>query len=149
MKTVLSNKLMNNRLILRTFISVTIMNVALISCDLKTSGNEVESVSTSQTLEMIKSENNVVVLDVRTPEEYSAGHISTAININIYDEDFANKVGKLDKDKTYIVHCAANVENGRSHKSIQIMKDLGFANLMSMEGGFAAWYKDGLQVESN
>ena len=89
-----------------------------------------------------------MVLDVRTPEEYTSGHIDGAVNININGDNFSKKVAELDKDKSYIVHCAANVENGRSAKSLKIMADLGFENLMSMEGGIVAWRQDGLSVIS-
>jgi len=45
----------------------------------------------------------VVVLDVRTPDEFSAGHIERAINIDIYAQDFDAQVGALDRQSTYAV----------------------------------------------
>ena len=88
--------------------------------------------------------SNVVILDVRTPEEYAASHIQNALNIDIRNETFAEKVAKLDRNKTYIVHCAANVENGRTEKSLKIMTGLGFTKLRNMAGGIVAWQADGL-----
>ena len=88
--------------------------------------------------------STVVILDVRTPEEYAAGHIQNALNIDIRNESFAEEVAKLERDKTYIVHCAANVENGRTEKSLKIMTELGFSKLRNMAGGIVAWQADGL-----
>ncbi len=91
--------------------------------------------------DLIAQEKDVIVLDVRTPAEFALGHIEGALNINIAGADFTEKVSKLDRDKSYIVHCAANTENGRAARSVDIMSGLGFNNLLSMEGGFMAWEK--------
>ncbi len=92
---------------------------------------------------------NVVILDVRTPEEYAISHIEEAININIADDNFADDIAKLNRDKTYIVHCAANVAGGRTEQSFEIMTDLGFKNLRNMAGGIVAWEANGLPLIRN
>ena len=46
-----------------------------------------------------------MILDVRTAEEYSGGHIEGSTNIDVKSESFKEEVGKLDKSKTYLVHC--------------------------------------------
>ncbi|MEM6633951.1 MAG: rhodanese-like domain-containing protein [Bacteroidota bacterium] len=107
---------------------------------------QIDHANVATVVELLDQNENAVVLDVRTPEEFTAGHIEGAININIYDDDFPEKVAKLDRDKTYVVHCAANVENGRSAKSLDIMDGLGFTSLISMDGGFAAWQQDSLPL---
>src|SRR5687767_13881194 len=50
-----------------------------------------------------KKDGKIVVLDVRTPEEYKTGHIAGAVNVDFKQKDFAEKVAKLDRDKTYVV----------------------------------------------
>ncbi len=85
--------------------------------------------------------NNYIVIDVRTPEEYQEGHINGALNIDISNEMFFEKTSSLNKDKKYIVHCSANVKNGRSEKALKIMSDMGFNQLINMEGGIVAWKK--------
>ena len=52
-----------------------------------------------------------VILDVRTPAEFSAGHIPGAVNLDYNAPDFQAKAAALDKSKTYLVHCAVG---GRS-----------------------------------
>ncbi|MEM9068199.1 MAG: rhodanese-like domain-containing protein [Myxococcota bacterium] len=82
---------------------------------------------------------DVVVLDVRTPEEYEAGHIEGAINLNVNDSNFANAVSELDHDATYVVHCAANVPGGRAARAIDTMRGQGFEKLENLVGGYAAY----------
>ncbi len=91
-----------------------------------------------------KKDGKVVVLDVRTPEEYKAGHIAGATNIDFKAADFADKAGKLDKDKTYVVHCQSG---RRSTASLETFKKLGFKNIIHLDGGFAGWEKAQQPVE--
>jgi rhodanese-related sulfurtransferase len=85
-----------------------------------------------------------VVLDVRTKREFDAGHIPGARNLDIHDADFDRKIAELNKDKLYLVHCAAGV---RSAKACAIMSGLGFTNSVDLAPGFQAWLKAGKPVE--
>lgn len=87
--------------------------------------------------------NGVCVLDVRAPEERMQGYIEGSENINFHDQDFRNKLEKLDRTKTYIVHCAGGM---RSAKAVKIMKELGFGSAYSLVGGFGEWVKKGMKV---
>lgn len=90
---------------------------------------------------------DVVVLDVRTPEEVAAGHIKNSININIHDDDFVEQVKKLNPAKTYLVHCASGSPTGRSRKSVDVLLSLGAEKVYHLNGGFKAWEKAGKAVE--
>ena len=79
---------------------------------------------------------NALILDVRTPEEYSFGHLEDAVNINWYDIDFKDKVGELERTKTIYVYCKAG---GRSAKAVAAMREMGFANVVNLEGGYDAY----------
>lgn len=79
---------------------------------------------------------DAVVLDVRTPHEYAAGHVPGAVNLDIHDPKFAQKLEALDKSKTYLVHCAMGV---RSAAATRKMATLGFPHLFDFHGGFKAW----------
>ncbi len=98
---------------------------------------------------LIVDGEDIVVLDVRTPKEFAKGHIDGAVNINIHDPEFHKYAAKLDRDKTYIVHCAVNPRGGRGDKSIHIMGELGFPKLLSMDGGFNAWKRAGLPINQS
>lgn len=82
----------------------------------------------------------LTVLDVRTPKEYAKGHIAGATNIDFNGDSFKEALAKLDKSKPYLVHCAAG---GRSAKTRELMKSLGFKNIIHLDGGLTAWQKAG------
>lgn len=85
-----------------------------------------------------------IVLDVRTPKEFADGHIAGAINQDFLAEDFAKAAEKLDRSKTYLVHCAAG---GRSQKACRQLQSLGFTNLFELRDGLNGWKKAGKPVE--
>ncbi|MDX1405039.1 MAG: rhodanese-like domain-containing protein [Woeseiaceae bacterium] len=82
---------------------------------------------------------DAVIMDVRTPAEYEMSHITGAINVNVQSDDFETMLASLDKDKTYLVHCTRNPQNGRSSRALEAMQSLGFKHLKSLEGGYLAW----------
>ena len=88
--------------------------------------------------------NSTVVLDVRTKKEYREGHIPGSVMIDFTEDDFEQQVAKLDKDKTYLVHCASG---GRSARACKKMEQLGFKKLYNLEGGMGAWEKAGKPVQ--
>ena len=76
---------------------------------------------------------NALLIDVRTPEEYSLGHLDKAVNINWYDIDFKEKIAELDRTKTVYVYCKAG---GRSAKAAAVFRELGFDDVVNLEGGY-------------
>ena len=89
------------------------------------------------------AEGKVIVLDVRTAEEFAEGHIAGATNINFMAKDFTNQVSRLDRDKVYLVHCATG---GRSKRCLPQLKQLGFKQIYHLDGGFSAWEDAGKPV---
>ena len=92
-------------------------------------------------IEKNKDSSNLVILDVRTPEEFEDEHIENAINLDFYSETFKDDLGKLDKNKIYVTHCQLG---GRSAKTVVTMKDLGFVEVYNITGGIAGWKSKGL-----
>ena len=102
---------------------------------------------TPQQFDLARTRNtNSVVLDVRTRDEFVEGHIPGAVLIDFKAPDFKQKVGQLDHDKLYLVHCAAG---GRSAKAAELMGSLGFERVFNLEGGMKAWTAAGKPVEKN
>ena len=85
-----------------------------------------------------------IVLDVRTKKEFENGHIPGAMNLDVNSAEFDQKVAKLQKDRVYLVHCAAGV---RSARACDKMSRLGFPHLIDLAPGFKGWEKAGKQVE--
>lgn len=93
--------------------------------------------------EQEKTSDDFVLLDVRTGEEYSEAHIPNAINIDFYSPSFSSDVASLDKSKNYLVYCRSG---NRSGKAVSIMKEDGFKNTCSLEGGITLWQSEGKPV---
>jgi rhodanese-related sulfurtransferase len=92
--------------------------------------------------ESLRGKPDVVVLDVRTAREFAEGHVPGAVNMDVSAAGFAEKAGKLDREKTYLVMCRAG---GRSLTACQKMAPLNFSKLYNLEGGFMAWEDEGNQ----
>lgn len=94
-----------------------------------------DDVTVAQAQEMIKSDK-VVIIDVRTPEEYEKGHLENATLINFFGEDFDQKIAELPKDQEYLVYCHSG---NRSGKAVKKMEAAGFTKAHNMTGGWSAW----------
>jgi rhodanese-related sulfurtransferase len=91
-----------------------------------------------------EGKQKVVILDVRTADEFKAGHLKGAVNVDFMGKEFEKGVGGIDKDAVVVVHCQAG---GRSARSLPKLKALGFKNLVHLDGGFGGWEGAGLPVE--
>jgi rhodanese-related sulfurtransferase len=90
------------------------------------------------------TDKSVVVLDIRTPQEFNQGRIVGAKNIDFLAPDFEQRIETLDKSKAYLVHCASG---GRSTHSLALFKKHSFQSVYHLDGGIKAWQKAGLPVE--
>ncbi|MDZ7935825.1 MAG: rhodanese-like domain-containing protein [Emticicia sp.] len=88
------------------------------------------------TKQLITETSNAVILDVRTLAEHKQGGIDGAINIDIMESSFTQKVATLDKDKTYFVFCRSG---NRSGSACEMMSKNGFKNLYNLSGGMMHW----------
>ncbi len=96
------------------------------------------------TFEKKMSEPNVQLIDVRTAEEFTSGHIPNSINIDVNSDTFESKVASLDKEKPVMVYCKMG---GRSAKAAEKLKELGFKNITDLDGGFTSWSSVNKPVE--
>lgn len=83
------------------------------------------------------AEENVVLVDVRTPEEVAEGYITGATTfIDFYSDGFQEEIKKLDKSNTYVMYCRSG---GRSGKAAQFMVDNGFKTVYNLNGGISSY----------
>lgn len=110
------------------------------------SAKAVQKVSANTFKRTLDSIANKQVIDVRTPEEFETGHLKGAKNINIYDADFAEKVGSLDKTVPVMVYCKGGA---RSVDAVKRMQQMGFEHIYDLEGGILSWENKNLPVEKS
>lgn len=86
--------------------------------------------------EKLKEQKNPQLLDVRTSEEYSTGHIGDAVNVNWNGDSFVAQASKLDKTKPVFVYCKVG---GRSAQAADKLAEMGFTEIYNLEGGIMKW----------
>ncbi len=90
--------------------------------------------SQKQWTEQIGTQEDAVIIDVRTPAEWAAGIIPMAMMIDIYSgQNFVDTINNLEnKDTNYYVYCRSGM---RSHQACNYMKQQGFTNVFNLETG--------------
>ena len=101
------------------------------------------SVSAAQATLLINRED-AVVLDVRDPGEYGAGHILGAKNVPLARLDEGAELAAKRKDRPVIVYCETG---NRSAKAAAALKAKGYERVLNLSGGIGAWLQAGLPVE--
>ena len=112
------------------------------SCSQNTNQNSEgnTTISVAEFAKKIKEDKNVVILDVRTPQEYTQEHLPNAILENMQEDDFEQNIAKMDKNQTYLLYCKVG---GRSSKALETMKKTGFKQVFHLDGGIVEWKKAG------
>lgn len=103
------------------------------SCGQKT---EVKDIPGAAFQEKITQLENAYLIDVRTPEEYSQGHLQNAVNINWNDAAFEKAISELDTNRPALVYC---LSGGRSSAAAQKIHEMGFGEVYSLKGGLLKW----------
>lgn len=78
----------------------------------------------------------IILLDVRTPNEVTNGFIPGAFFVDYFSADFDDKINNLNKSKPVFVYCASG---NRSGKAMKKLTDLGFKEVYNLVGGFNQW----------
>lgn len=94
--------------------------------------------------DLIHENPDVIILDVRTPEEFKSGSVENSINLNIYSPDFLKDIKALKKTETYLLYCAVG---GRSSTASELMKKEGFTNVFNSKNGFSGLKQAGISTK--
>ena len=89
-----------------------------------------DNINLKKALDLMSKSTNLVLLDVRTPEEYIGGSAPNSINIDVLNTDFKSKIDLLDKNKEYIVYCRSG---NRSAIASSIMATNGFLHVYNLQ----------------
>ena len=124
----------------RSILLVLVVLVATLVAACGGSGSTVTTPSSAEAAGMVGSR---VVIDVRTPAEFAAGHLAGAQNIDVEAGDFATRIASLDKGAAYLVYCRSG---RRSAIAAQQMAAAGFKDIVD-GGGMDALVAAGAPVE--
>ena len=99
---------------------------------------EISYVNAAQARALMAADPSIIVLDVRTKQEYERGHIEGAVRNNYFSFNFKKRLRALDRNRHYIVHCKSG---HRSQGAVKHMLKEGFTQITHMDGGYDAWKK--------
>ncbi|MFZ0441857.1 MAG: rhodanese-like domain-containing protein [Methanobacterium sp.] len=105
--------------------------------------NEIKAKNAYEMINTNKSNTKFIILDVRTPEEYSEHHIDNAENIDYSSSTFKEELEKRDRNNKYLVYCRSG---HRSSNAVKVMIKLGFTDIHNLSGGIRKWKKEDLPL---
>lgn len=105
-----------------------------LSVNASAQSDSIKTVDAAQFAEIIKSDS-VVLVDVRTAEEYAAGHIPNAKNVDVLKSDFKDRVETLSKNKEIAVYCRSGK---RSLMAANTLAKMGY-KVINLRGGWKEW----------
>lgn len=121
---------------------ITILLLSLItSCGMsqtEVNSNQLDPKTFSKEM---STSSNYQLIDVRTPEEYSEGHISGALNIDWNGDEFESEMNQLDKSIPVYIYCRSG---RRSAEAADFMRKNGFKTVKELDGGILNWQESGL-----
>ena len=116
-------------------ISLSLICLLFLSCQGQQT-KTVQTVDVTAFAEKLTATDKAQLLDVRTPEEFSSGHIENATNVNWNGDDFVAKAENYDKSKPVFVYCKVG---GRSAQAADKLAELGFKEIYNLDGGIMKW----------
>lgn len=84
--------------------------------------------------ELKSIKNGDILVDVRRPDEFEAGHIQGAINLPV--DDLRDRLHELDPNQTVYIYCEAGL---RGYLAQRILRQHGFNNVLNLSGGYQLW----------
>lgn len=120
--------------------------VLFLSTGCSNAQNQKTNLLAQEFADKLKEMPNAPILDVRTPEEFSGGHVANALNYDWNGDSFDKQIAGLDKSKPVFVYC---LSGGRSGSAARKMRSDGFKEVYEMMGGMMKWRAANLPETTN
>ncbi len=104
-----------------------------------------KDVTPDEAAALMKGKPGVLVIDVRTPDEFAEGHIPGAKNVDFLGDDFEKQLAALPAERPLLVHCAAGNRSSKAVVKIAALKMS--AEIFHLKSGFNGWKAAGKPVE--
>ena len=137
-------KTINSKILLLTFVLIS-----FIACgqkeNVKSNGTNADqaSISLISPADLNNVNKDILLIDVRTPQEFASGHLENAVNMNYFDSDFDAQLKTLDKNKAVYLYCKSG---RRSANAAEKLEDMGFVKIYDLDGGILNWQAKGLTL---
>ena len=123
---------------MKNYFTISLLGIALLlnSCSSGQKQPDGTNLSAPEFAQKIKELPSAPIVDVRTPGEFSKGHLISATNIDWNGNDFEKQISTLDKSKPVLVYC---LSGGRSTAAAAQMRSEGFKEVYDLVGGIMKW----------
>ena len=143
---------MKKYIILGLIIAVVLIGGAIVLISTTETSNNTVLGATSAYAHIVPDQFNKAIasgkftlIDIRTIDEFNAGHIKTAKQSDYYQtQAFSDYLNSLNKNANYLIYCHTG---RRSNLALQIMQQKGFTTVYDLASGYAAWIAAGYPVE--
>lgn len=127
-------------------IQLLVILVAILVSPLYAATDEpVKNIKTEEAAKLIREgKQNLLIVDVRTPEEFRSGHIANARNVDFFGSRFEQSITEIPKDQPVMVYCRSG---RRSAEAAKELVKTGHTRVLHMEDGLAGWSRSGLPLE--
>ena len=105
--------------------SLAVVLTALAALTVASCGGETAETSQAATVTV----GDAVIIDVRTPEEFTAGHLDGALLVDFKNPSFDAEIAKLDPSASYIIYCRSG---NRSAQAAERMRAIGITNITDL-----------------
>lgn len=123
---------------MKKYLSISFAIIAILfnSCTNGQTQSTKTNLSATDFADKIKELSTSPIIDVRTPDEFSKGHLINAKNYDWNGNDFKKQIAPLDKSKPVFVYC---LSGGRSSSAANKMRSDGFTQVYELSGGIMKW----------
>lgn len=121
---------------MRKLFTIALVAILFNSCNNEQTQSTKTILSAYEFAEKIKELSTAKIIDVRTSEEFSKGHIANANNYDWNGNEFENQIATLDKSEPVFVYC---LSGGRSSSAANKMRSNGFQHVYELDGGLMMW----------
>lgn len=131
---------------MRKLFSIALVAILFNSCSNGQTQNTKTNLSATEFSEKIKELPTASIIDVRTPDEFSKGHLINALNYDWNGNEFEKQIAPLDKSKPVFVYC---LSGGRSSSAASKMRSDGFKTVYELDGGIMKWRGENFPETTN
>lgn len=121
---------------MRKLFSIALIAILFSSCTNGQTQNTKKNLSATEFADKIKELPSATIIDVRTPDEFSKGHLANANNYDWNGNEFEKQIAPLDKANPVFVYC---LSGGRSSAAANKMRSGGFKTVYELNGGIMKW----------
>lgn len=124
---------------MKQLLLLTLLAFTLACSNLSPNASDYQTLDVTEFKQKMQGDS-IQLVDVRTPNEYGAGHIKGAINANVQDPNFPVDISsKTDTSKQIMIYCRSGARSARAAK---IMRDMGYPVIYELKGGYLAWQRE-------